>query len=553
VSTASRAISDARDRGRAAFERKAWGEAFARLSTADHESPLPAEDVERLATAALMLGRDAEGMELCMRAHHEYLGRGDTVRAARAAFWVALLLVLARETARSSGWIARGRRLLDEGAHDCVERGYLLIPDALRAIMGDDPASAYAAFGEAAAIGERFGDVDLVALARHGQGRALVRTGETARGVMLFDEVMVAVTAGEVSPVIAGAVYCSVIDACQEIFDLRRAQEWTAALTEWCASQEELGPPRGQCLLHRAEILQRHGAWPDAMAEAERAREWLARAPGRTAGNAFYRLAELHRLRGDLAEAEGAYREASIHGREPQPGLALLRLAQGQTEVAKAAICRAAGEAHDRRTRAPLLAACVEILLAAGDVPAARTAANELAAIAGELDAPLLRAMSAQATGAVLLAEQEPQAALTVLRRAWTAWCELEAPYDAARVRVLVGLACRALGDEDATAMELDAARQVFEQLGAAPDLARVTALAVRPRRAASGGLTAREVEVLALIATGKTNRAIADALAISEKTVARHVSNIFTKLGLSSRAAATAYAYQHDLVERGT
>jgi DNA-binding CsgD family transcriptional regulator len=542
-------VSDACLRGRESFGRRAWADAFAGLSDADRETPLEPEDLERLATAAYLVGRDDDSAAVWERLHHELLSRGDPKRAVRSVFWLVFVLLNGGEFARAGGWLARARRLLDEGRHDCVERGYVLVPAALQHAVAGDWSTAHAISAEAAGIGDRFGEVDLVTLARNVQGRALIGQEKTVEGMTLLDEVMVAVMADEVSAMVAGAVYCSVIEACQEVFDLRRAQQWTAALTHWCETQPDLVPFSGHCLVHRAEIMQLHGAWPDAADAAQRACERLLLRSQPAVGAAYYQQAELHRLCGEFANAEAAYQQASRWGREPQPGLARLRLTQGQLDAAEAAIRRVVDEAGDRVTRTRLLPALVEIMLAAGDVRAARAAADELSEIAADLDAPLLRAVAAQAQGAVLLLERDARAALGALRQAWSAWQELDVPYEAARVRVLIGLACRQLADEETAEMELDAARRVFEQLGAAPDLARAQSLSRKAAARLAGGLTARELEVLRLVATGKTNRSIAADLFLSEKTVARHVSNIFNKLGLSSRAAATAYAYEHDLV----
>jgi DNA-binding NarL/FixJ family response regulator len=547
--------AEALERGRAAFAAASWAEAYACLAAAGAAGPLEAPDLERLGIAAWLTGRVAESLEHLERLHLAWLAAGETGRAARAAVWLAVRFQFQGEAAQSSGWLARAQRLVDGPQGDTVERGYLLFPQALRALRGDDPATAHRLFGEMTGTGERFGDRELTLYGRLGEGRSLIRLGEVSRGMALLDEVMVGVTAGDVPPVAVGDIYCSVIDACDETFDARRAQEWTSALVRWSEAQPQASPYRGSCLIRRAEVLLLHGEWSGAADELERACDCLAGPPvHQSIGAAWYRLAELRRLRGADEEAEELYRRGSRWGRDPHPGLALLRLAQGRVEVAAAAIRRVVAEGRNPRMRAADLSACVEILLAANDPGAARTAAGELTRLAEALEAPLLRAMAAQATGAVLLAEHEPQAALAALREAAAGWRALEAPYQAACTQVLIGQAHRALGDEDTAAIELETVRHAFAALGAAPDVRRVAALCRPPDApAAQGALTTREVEVLQLIATGRTNRAIAERLGISEKTVARHVSNIFTKLGLSTRAAATAYAFQHDLLPRST
>jgi DNA-binding NarL/FixJ family response regulator len=536
------------ERGRESYARSAWRDAHEALTRADRASPLGANDLRLLATAAYMLGRDDDYLAAMERAHHEYLEAGEGLPAVRCAFWIGVNRMLRGETSRATGWFARGRRLLDREGGDSVERGYLLIPDLLSAVGAGDWEAASSTAAAAADIAERFGDSDLLAMAGHEQGHALIRKGQLVDGLRLLDEAMVAATAGELSPTVTGLVYCSVIAYCHDLYELRRAQEWTEALTRWCEEQPDMVAHTGVCLVHRAEILELQGAWADALEEARRACERCAQGMvnRRALGEALYLQAEVQRLKGEFRGAEDAYREASLYGREPQPGLALMRLAQGRNDAAAAGIRRAVDEISDRLRRARLLPAFVEVMLAVGANEEALGACRELEQTASDHWSVVLGAMSAGARGRVAVARGEARDALGALRHARELWDELDAPYEAARLRVMVGLACRELGDEDTAALELEAARNAFARLGAAPDLARIEKLsATRP----SAGLTARELEVLRFVAAGKTNRAIATELVLSERTVDRHVSNILTKLGVSSRAAATAYAYENELV----
>ena len=543
-------MTTALERGRAAFVAQSWADACRELAAADQEAPLEIDDLEHLALAAYLTAQDDTSSDAWTRAHHECIRRGDPARAARCAFVQACGFFFRGDMAPAMGWISRGRRVLEESGEACAEEAWLLLLTGLPIMFGGDPVSAMSNFTQASEIAARYADIDVVAFIRVAQAEALCMTEKVPEGMALLDEVMVAVIAGEVSPLIAGLVYCATITMCNKVFDMRRAREWTTALTRWCDSQPDLVPYRGNCLIHRCELFQFQGAWPDALDAARQACAWLS-GPTKlgSLGSALYQLGEILRLRGDLAEAEDAYRRAGLDGREPEPGMCLLRLAQGRVDVAAAAIRRVLDETHDLAVRAKILQAHVEIMLAAGDLPSARASADELTRIARVVAAPYLDAVAADANGAVVLAGGEAGTALTHLRQAVNAWHDLEAPHQAARARVQIALACRALGDIATADMELDAARSTFEELGATPDVERVLALSGRGATKTAGGLSPREVEVLRLVAAGKTNRAIASELVLSEKTVARHVSNIFAKLGVPSRAAATAYAYENGLV----
>jgi DNA-binding CsgD family transcriptional regulator len=538
------------DRAHEAHERRAWLDAYEAFSRAGAESSLGAQDLELFAFTASMVGRMDDYAALLERAHHAHLDNGDTLAAARAAFWIGMNLAVRGEIGPAGGWFGRVQRLVERERTDCIERGLLLLPLALQQQGAGDYDEAFATLTRAVEVAEAFRNADLFAAAMQFQGMIRIKQGRCEEGLRLLDEAMVGVTAGELSPFMTGVVYCGVIACCEEAFDARRAREWTNALSRWCEEQPQLVSFTGRCLAHRAGILQLHGAWSEALSEAQLARVRCEEAMNRAAtGQALYQQGELLRLRGEFEAAEEAYRDANGYGREPQPGLALLRLGQGDRDAAAAGIRRVLAETKEPLPRAGLLPAQVEIALALGEIGEARGASRELGEIAANAGSMMLGAIAAQLGGAVELAEGDAEAALLSLRRAWQIWQELEAPYQSARTRVLVGLACQALGDRDAASLELQAARAAFETLGAIPDVTHIDSLAGGGDAPETHGLSRRELEVLRLVAAGKTNRQIASTLVVSEHTVARHLQNIFGKLGVSSRTAATAFAFERDLV----
>jgi DNA-binding CsgD family transcriptional regulator len=538
------------ERGREAYAAEAWLDAYDSLSAADQSDPLGAVDLELLATAAYMLGREDAYLALLERAHSAHLDANEPAGAVRSAFWIGTHFAQRAEMARASGWLGRAQRLLERYGPDELARGYLLLPSVFEHEAGGQLEAAAGVAGEAVAIAERFGDRNLFALAAHMQGHILLENGHVKDGLALLDEAMVPAAVGELSPIVTGIVYCGVILACQEAYEVRRAREWTGVLSKWCERQPDLIAFTGRCRIHRAEIMQLAGSWSDALAEARRAHERCLQGQNEAAaGEASYREAEIHRLRGERTAAERAYREASRRGREPQPGLALLRLAQGECVAGLALIRRALVETDQPSRRVALLPACIEITLVAGQLDEARAASLELERLIDAEECPALAATLAHAQGAVQLVGGDQGAALPALRRAARIWQELEAPYEVARARELAGLACRALGDEEGAALEFDAARITYEELLAAPDLVRLDSVRAGGSARDAHGLTERELEVLRMIAAGETNKAIAAELVLSVRTVDRHVSNIFAKLSVSSRAAATAQAHQYRLI----
>jgi DNA-binding CsgD family transcriptional regulator len=542
---------DVVERALDAFQRRDWPEAYEALRAADD---LSASQVDLLAESAHWVGRPDEAIEAYQRAYELHLADGNRKRAALSAFMTAVFLRLRGESARADGWQSRAMRLLadeDEGA----EHGYPLYLETA-GLMGRDLEAAASSARRMQELGRRFGDETLVALGMFFEGRVLVKQARVPEGLPLLDEAMLAALSDELQPMWTGAIYCGLLDACHELVDLRRAQEWTEATSRWCSPLPVASLYPGICRVHQAGMLQLRGAWEQAEAEALRACEDMRHIDVFAVAGGWYEVGEIRRARGDLAGAEDAYGRAHEIGHDPQPGLALLRLAQGKVEAARTSIAAAiAAFAGSRLEVAPLHAAQVEIALAAGDVDVAAASADEVTDTAETYESVGLRAVGHRAQGAVALARGQAVAALASLRLACAAWHELDAPYEAARTRVLVAAAYDALDDADAAVRERMAARACFERLGARSDLDALDALDAldgvgAAQNGADHGLSPRELEVLDLVAHGRTNKEIAGALFLSEKTVARHVSNIFTKLGVSSRSAATAFAFAHELVD---
>ena len=533
-------------RAREAYDRRDWVTAYDELSAVDPTHMDPGA-FAALATVAYLLGRKNDCVQALQRAYRAHVDAGDVLGAVRCAFWLARTLMMGGEPAVSSGWAAKAQRLLDERPDDVVEAGYVRILEMFQHIFSGEFGPALDIAAEIEQYGRRFRDPDLVAMGLTAQGRLLLYGGRVPDALALFDEAMASLAAGEVSIVFAGDIYCTMIEGCQEVCDLGRAAEWTAALTVWCDAQPGLVAYTGQCAVHRGQIMRLHGAFDEALIEFERAVERYVQAGTEVAaGLTFNERGDVLRIRGELGEAEAAYERAMGYGHEPQPGLALLWLARGRVDEALGAARRLLAEPRDPVHRSILLPGLVEIFLAGAAVDEADAVSTELTDMAKAFGCAAPRAMAAYASAGVALARGEAAHAVAELRRAMRIWNELNAPYESARCRLQLGRALRSLGDERSASSELGAARQVFADLGARPAEQEAARLLSRD---APGGLSRREMEVLRLVAAGKSNQQIAQALVLSEKTVARHLSNIFTKLHVTSRTSAAAYAFEHELV----
>ncbi len=524
---------------RTAYAERAWQHAYDAFAAAEAGAPLDAEDYDRFAVTAHLLARLPDYYAIRERAYQGLLDRGEGLAAAEAALWLGVMKVAQGDVAEGGGWVARAARIVEEDGTDSRVAAFLNVASAFAAAGSGDLERAARISEECVRAARRTGSEEYVALSLHQQGLFLLRAGHTDRGLACLDEAMLGVASGACSAMVEGIIYCGVIEGCWSIYELTRAQEWTAAMAQWVATQPDLANFTGECKVRRAELQQFNGHWPEALGELEAVSvtdrdAWAAGRAASVRGN-------IDRLLGAFDSAEEHFTIASRLGEDPQPGLALLRLARGSVQAAAAMARRSLAETHQTGQRIQVLAAATEILLAVGETDAAEVTAGELRDVATRHRSPVVTAVGQVAQASVCLARGAPAEALPLLREALGAWVRARAPYEEARARVLLADALRALGDRESADREVDSARAIFEDLGAMPDLARLTG--------SHELLSPRELEVLRLLATGATNRAIAEQLVLSERTVDRHVSNIFGKLGVSSRAAATAYAFDRQLV----
>jgi DNA-binding NarL/FixJ family response regulator len=527
------------DEARAAYDERAWQRAYDAFALAESEAPLASEDYDRFAVTAHLLARMPDYFAIRERAYRSLLERGELLAAAEAALWLGTQKIVQGEMGEGGGWIARAARIVAADGSDSRAAAFLNVSSAFGAAGSGDLEGAARISEECVRAARRLGSEEFAALSLHQQGQFLLAAGHTDEGLACLDEAMLGVASGACSAMVEGIIYCGVIEGCWSVYELTRAQQWTAAMTQWVEAQPDLGNFTGECKVRRAELKQFNGSWSEAVDELDDVSfsdrdQWAAGRAASVRGN-------LDRLLGRFDSAEEHFADASRLGEDPQPGLALLRLARGSVQAAAAMVRRSLAETRQTGKRIQVLAAATEILLRVDATDAAEDAAAELLDLATANRSPVVVAVGKHAQASVCLARGAPADALPLLREALAIWVRARAPYDEARTRVLLAEACRALGDRESADREVDTARAIFQELEAMPDLARLTG--------SDGLLSPRELEVLRVLATGATNKAIAEKLVVSERTVDRHVSNIFAKLGVSSRAAATAYAFERQLV----
>jgi DNA-binding CsgD family transcriptional regulator len=532
---------DQLERARAAYAACQWDEAYDGFASVVAGDAVSTEDLAAQADAAWWLGRTDESLDLYEAVYRRSADRGEP-SAARLAVETGFLWLVRGEETVASGWFARADRLLRDRPEG-VEHGYLqhlAVLELLETGRFEDAASLARRICE---LGRRHDDATLCALAQVLEGVAAVRGGDLDSGLAAIDEAMLAVRSGAVDRSWAGNLYCQLMSLFLELADLQRARAWTEATERWCRQHSHAAMFTGICRVHRAQLLHLEGALQDAERSAAQACRDLADMNVDAVAAAHYELGELRRRRGDLAGAERSYVRAHELGRDPQPGMALVRLAQGRPTAARRAVEAALTATDQPLRRVPLLTAQTTIADHLGDAEQAGRAADELFTIAERFASPGLVAAARQAAGTARLLAGEADRALPLLREAQGRWRDLDVRGEAATVQLAVARALDAVGDADSAERERSLATEVLTGLGI------VTSTGQSGGRRDTAGLTPREREVLALVATGDTNAGIASRLVLSERTVERHLSNVFRKLGVSSRTEAARFAFVNGLV----
>lgn len=525
-----------------------WLDLYRELATGDLAG-LDADQLECLAQAAFWLGRPREAITARRLAYRRHRDAGNHEGAARACRQLFHQHFELDETAAASGWLGLATRHARE-VPESPEGGYVAIAAALWASYSGACDEAVAEAVRAHSLGRAARDRDLTAWALAVLGGMYVARGDVAEGVAVLDEAMAETVSGDLSPFVTGWIYCYLLKTCQALGDIRRAGEWTESAVQWCESNGVDSWYPGVCRLHRCEVASMRGEWASAEREALRVADELAAFGDYLVAEAEYIAGEIRRRRGEYDLAEAAFRRSHELGHDPQPGLALLRLAQHDADAAAGQLRLALlGGPQQPLLRARLLTAHVQAELERAGLTAATRSVEELARLARESESRLLWGLLALSHGRLLLARGDIEGAVPLLREAASTFQRLECPYELAQVRVELGRAARQAGDDETAVLELDAAAAAFARLGAGPDAERAAGL-VGPAPRNPKALSDREVEVLRLVARGLSNREIAASLVISEHTVRRHLSNVFRKIGVASRAGATAFAFEHGLAE---
>ncbi|MEY2398103.1 MAG: hypothetical protein QOJ00_1277 [Actinomycetota bacterium] len=531
------------DAAYAARERYDWQRCHDTASTAPLNDALG--DGERLALlgeAAWWLGHLDDSIEARQAAFRAFEEAGEGRRAGYCAVWLYEANAQRARPAIASGWLMRARRALE---HDdnCVEHGALLLREAELAHGEGRLGDATDLAERALALGRKLASPDLEAEALQTVGRVLIDAGQVNVGLAHLDEAMLFAVEGRLGPYSTGKVYCSLISVCEDLGDWRRAADWTEATTQWAQAHPFAIFP-GICRVHRAAVLDRSGALADAEREASQACNELVGSHIPNAAAAFAEVGDIRRRLGDLVRAEEAFSRAEALGGRVCTGTAMLRLSQNRIDEASRIIAGCVAElSPNRLARARVLPIAAQIAIAAGDLDLAKVHVTELDAIGDAFEMPYLRAVAMLARGRLQLAEGDPITAQATLHRAHALWRELGVPYEAATANTVLAVAQRDAGDEAGAQASFAAARALFKDIGVSLDARDTTAQL-------PAGLSQREAEVLRWVAKGLSNKEVATQLHLSAKTVSRHVSNIFTKVGVSSRVAASAFAFANDIAD---